>query len=93
MGPKFALLAAAFLLVGAVSADAQSRRCRVMDPTGTPLNVRDEPAGRIVGRLPNGRLVRAAETVTDGNGRAWTFVHATDGEPIGWVFREFIACF
>jgi hypothetical protein len=86
----FAILASV-----ALSAPAEAQqRCRVMDPTGTPLNVRETPSGQVVGQLPNGRLVRRAETVTDSRGRGWTFIHDfRTGDPIGWVFREFIACF
>lgn len=89
---RFAL-AAGIGLCSTVLAEAQSR-CRVMDPTGTPLNIRQTPAGRIVGQLPNGMLVNRAETVRDERGRAWVFVHDREtGDPIGWVYREFVACF
>ena len=84
---------AALLLVAMLPAAAQ-QRCRVMDPTGTPLNVREQPGGRVVGQLPNGRLVSAAEQVRDAQGRVWVFLHdPRTGDPIGWVFREFISCF
>ena len=90
---RIMLLAAAAALAGSGPVGAQSSRCRVMDPTGIPLNVRAGPGGSVVGQLPNGMLVRAAQSVRDPNGRTWTFVYGRDGEPIGWVFREFIACF
>ncbi|HRE21707.1 MAG TPA: SH3 domain-containing protein [Rhabdaerophilum sp.] len=78
---------------GMVFANAQTR-CRIMDPTGTPLNIRETPGGRVVGQLPNGMLVNRAETVRDGRGRAWVFLHSREtGDPIGWVYREFVACF
>jgi hypothetical protein len=65
-----------------------------MDPTGTPLNVRIAPAAEIVGQLYNGTLVSRSETVPDHRGRLWTLVHRfEDGAPVGWVYREFIACF
>jgi hypothetical protein len=35
---------------------AQSH-CRVMDPTGTPLNLRTAPNGQILGNLANGIVV------------------------------------
>lgn len=77
-----------------VPASAQSLRCRIMDPTGTPLNLRDAPYGQIVGKLPNGMLVRRGRQTVDRNERPWVFVHnfETD-EPMGWVFREYVACF
>ncbi len=77
-----------------VGAEAQSRRCRVMDPTGTPLNIRATPGGEVVGQLPNGVIVNGAEQVRDDNGRTWLFLHnQRTGHPIGWVFREFVSCF
>ncbi len=89
---KRAAFVASLVLLSAASASAQSR-CRVMDPTGTPLNIRETPAGRVVGSIPNGFIVSRAEQV-DHNGRAWVFIHnAQTGAPIGWVFREFVACF
>lgn len=85
---------AAFLLASATTAEAQSRRCRVMDPTGTPLNIRATPGGEVVGQLPNGMLVNRAETTRDARGRTWIFLHdRTNGDPIGWVYREFVSCF
>ena len=88
------LLAAALLLVAALPDGWAQSRCRVLDPTGTPLNVRALPNGAIVGTLPNGMLVSVRERMTDDRGRPWVFVAAyDDGRPIGWVFREFIACF
>ncbi len=89
---KIAIVVLAFGLAG-VSAEAQTR-CRIMDPTGTPLNIRATPGGRVVGQLPNGMLVNRAETVRDERGRAWVFLHSREtGDPIGWVYREFVACF
>jgi hypothetical protein len=91
------LLAAVATLTGvaaAAPADAAEDLCRVMDPTGAPLNVRVAPNGRIVATLNNGLLVAVVDTRDDANGRPWAFiVRASDGHPFGWVFREFIACF
>lgn len=92
--PVVHLAAALALLASASAVAAQDRRCRVMDPTGTPLNIRATPGGPVVGNLPNGMLVNRAETVRDARGRAWVFLHDRyTGDPIGWVFREFVACF
>lgn len=86
--------AAAAVLVMAGAAEAQSPRCRVMDPTGTPLNVRDSPNGAVIGRLRNGLLVTRVRDSEDERGRPWAYVvDRSTGEPLGWVFREFIACF
>ena len=75
------------------NAMAQSR-CRVMDPTGTPLNVRTAPNGEVVGALPNGMLVSVIDNAVDANGKPWVYVtRYDDNSTLGWVFREFIACF
>ena len=90
--PLAALATLTILAATATDAVAENR-CRVMDPTGTPLNVRVAPNGQIVGALPNGLLVAVVDTRDDANGKPWAFIVHTDGRPIGWVFREFIACF
>ena len=88
-------LALAFgLSLSAGTAEAQSTRCRVMDPTGTPLNLRDSPNGEIVGRIRNGKLVTRVRSGEDERGRPWAYVMDREtGAPLGWVYREFIACF
>jgi hypothetical protein len=66
----------------------------VTDPTGTPLNVRAKPAGRVIGTLPNGTLVSIVAHGQDAKGKAWAKVrYYRGGRPIGWVFREFISCY
>lgn len=78
----------------ATGAEAQSTRCRVMDPTGTPLNVRNSPNGVVVGQIRNGTLVTRVRSSEDDRGRPWSYiVDRSTGEPLGWVYREFIACF
>jgi S1-C subfamily serine protease len=72
---------------------ATTPTCLVMDPSGTPLNVRASPYGRITGTLRNGIFVAVLKSSSDRNGDSWAYVgHAEDGAPIGWVFREFLAC-
>jgi hypothetical protein len=84
---------AALLLCSAAEAAAQAR-CRVMDPTGTPLNVRAGPNMRVIGSLPNGVLVSIIDQTRDRQGRPWAYIaHYESKQPIGWVFREFLACF
>jgi len=69
-------------------------RCRVTDPTGTPLNVRAAPQGQVTGTLKNDVLVGIIETVSDSKGQSWVRVaDYKSRRPIGWVFREFVACF
>ena len=66
-------------------------RCLVADPTGTPLNVRTEPNGRIVGTLNNGTLVKIRD-VNLSYGKAWARVSAGTDAPLGWVFRDYLNC-
>jgi hypothetical protein len=90
---KLLSVSAAILICCSSGAFAQSR-CRVMDPTGTPLNVRTAPGGKIVAALPNGLLVSIVDQALDANGKPWVYIaRYDDGAVLGWVFREFIACF
>ncbi|WP_296577194.1 peptide-binding protein [Phreatobacter sp.] len=92
---RTATLAAGLAVISLSSgAEAQSARCRVMDPTGTPLNIRDAPNGEVIGRIRNGSLVTRLRVREDHRGRPWAYVaDRGSGDPLGWVYREFIACF
>ncbi len=85
-------IAIALVTMFGASAALSSERCRVTDPTGTPLNVRNGDM-RIVGTLDNGLIVIARRYGEDAQGKPWAFVETPDGHPIGWVYREFISCF
>jgi hypothetical protein len=90
---KIWLASLSIMLACGSNAMAQSR-CRVMDPTGTPLNIRTAPNGQIVGNLPNGLLVSVVDQTVDAKGKSWVYIkNMDDGAVLGWVFREFIACF
>jgi hypothetical protein len=68
--------------------------CRVADPTGTPLNVRQGPQGRIIGTLRNGTVVRISATARDHKNQVWARI--VDGEgrrTIGWVLRAYMNCY
>jgi hypothetical protein len=81
------------LTLGIAAAQADETKCRVVDPTGSPLNVRTSPQGRIVGNLPNDMLVAVIDRAVDRRGKAWVYISKfSDGKPIGWVYREFISC-
>jgi hypothetical protein len=70
--------------------------CKVTDPTGTPLNVRDTPNGRVINTLKNGREVSINQISYDSKGRPWAKVGGYyNGEyrVWGWVLREFISCY
>jgi hypothetical protein len=65
---RLTIVATALLLTATVANAATGDRCKVTDPTGTPLNVRSEPNGKIVGTLANGTLVSITEYKDDANG-------------------------
>jgi len=91
---RFAMAAAALLVSVNLAAAADGERCKVTDPTGTPLNVRASPNGKIIGTLANGTLVTIVDSKNAANGKPWVKVqHAETKKPIGWVFREFVSCF
>ncbi len=86
--------AIALLVSVTVAAAAEGERCKVTDPTGTPLNVRESPNGKITGTLANGTLVAIVEYNDAANGKPWVkIVDYKTKKPIGWVFREFVSCF
>ena len=84
----------AFALIALLASAPASalERCRVTDPTGTPLNVRDAEM-YITGTLDNGRIVMIRRNGHDRHGKPWALVESPEGEAIGWVYREFISCF
>lgn len=66
--------------------------CQVLDPTGTPLNVRTSPDGNIVGALSNGLRVVILDH-TSRRGKDWVYIgRANDRAPIGWVFESYLNC-
>jgi uncharacterized protein YraI len=92
---KRLMMAGTALLLAATSASAATGdRCKVTDPTGTPLNVRSGPNGKIIGTLKNGTLVSITEYKDDANGKQWVDVaDYNTKKAIGWVFREFVSCY
>ncbi len=67
--------------------------CRVSDPTGTPLNVRAKPGGRIVRKLKNGTRVYYEIESGDARDRAVALIRLSrKGKAIGWVLREYLDC-
>lgn len=71
------------------SSDDDDNPCVVADPTGTPLNIRTSPNGRIVGSISNGHRVRITDQTTQ-DGKQWAYIAGT--RPKGWVFRRFLSC-
>ena len=83
-------------LATAASAQSVGKTCVVADPSGTPLNVRITPNGRIVDVLSNGTWVYIDDVQRD-NGKTWAYVAESNakgrvGSPIGWVFRDYLNC-
>jgi hypothetical protein len=67
------------------------KTCTVQDPTGTPLNVRERPSGRIIDRLANGLEVSVLSMVRDRNGKIWIALPKGDSEFVrGYVLRKYL---
>ncbi|MCC0179083.1 SH3 domain-containing protein [Waterburya agarophytonicola K14] len=66
--------------------------CEVIDPTGTPLNVRATPNGEeIVTTLSNGRQVIPYKVSYDEKNRHWILI----GDSLhswGWVYGSYVSC-
>ena len=87
-----AFLTAILLATSGGMASAQRSSCSVDDPTGTPLNVRVQPHGTIVGALHNGAQVFVSDLVVDGRGRRWAKIVPLNDGKVGWVFRDYLFC-
>ncbi|WP_429129075.1 SH3 domain-containing protein [Ensifer sp. 4252] len=84
------ILSVALSLMVVAPAAGQDVSCVVADPTGTPLNVRTEPNGRIVMTLANGSKVRRVGERRQA-GKGWALVSSVAGE-LGWVFAAYLDC-
>ena len=71
--------------------DQDRNTCVVADPTGTPLNIRTSPNGKVVGKIGNGERIRISDQTTE-NGKEWAYISNTASRPMGWVFRKFLVC-
>jgi len=65
-------------------------RCAATDPAGAPLKIRDTDEN-ITGIIGNGCVVQLLREGSDDAGKPWAYVASLDGNPIGWVYREFIS--
>ena len=77
-------------------AQSSGKACRVTDPTGTPLNARLQPNGKVVNRIKNGRTVYAQSISTDNQGKPWVLVAIKNQgsyKIMGYVLREFVSCY
>ena len=72
--------------------DEMGKICTVADPTGTPLNIREEPNGKILGTWANGVRVRPYEEVKL-KGKTWYAVERlAEDNAAGWVFDPYLKC-
>lgn len=70
--------------------------CKVTDPTGTPLNIRSKPNGKVINKLKNGRKVVITDNAYDNKGRPWVYLegyYKGEYRYWGWAIREFISCY
>lgn len=92
-------IAASLLILSAVTVALPAKAesvCKIADPTGTPLNVRDQPNGRVINTLRNGREVYIEDTTIDNQGRSWVKIGGYYNDTYrlwGWVFRDFLSCY
>jgi hypothetical protein len=68
----------------------------VKDPTGTPLNIRLSPKGKIIGNAKNGTKLEFIDHQTVA-GKRWARVGRYDENSIsveegGWVFANYLQC-
>lgn len=69
--------------------------CKVIDSTGTPLNVRDSPNGNTVNSLKKGKEVYVLETAKDQQNRSWAKIagyHEGKYRAWGWAIKKHISC-
>lgn len=71
--------------------DQDGYSCVVSDPTGTPLNLRTTPNGKIVGKISNGERIRILDQQIQG-GKEWAYISNSAAQPIGWAFRRYLDC-
>jgi hypothetical protein len=71
--------------------DRDTNTCVVADPTGTALNIRTSPNGKIVGKIANGERIRISDQTTE-DGKQWAYISNAASRPMGWVFRKFLSC-
>jgi uncharacterized protein YgiM (DUF1202 family) len=66
--------------------------CTVSDPTGTPLNIREQPNGNILGTWANGVRVRPYDEKML-KGKSWVAVEQlAEDNKAGWVFDPYLKC-
>jgi Bacterial SH3 domain len=74
------------------SREVGSANCLIADPTGTPLNIRTSPNGKIVRTIANGERVQVLDQTRDPRGKQWVYIADASSQILGWVFREYLVC-
>lgn len=93
MGTALNKIAALFVAAWALTATTHVyAQCTVADKTGTPLNLRDSPAGGIIGTLPNGLTVVFPPEAGDQSKDKWVYVSDFTGASLGYVHRSGLKC-
>ncbi|HMS42224.1 MAG TPA: SH3 domain-containing protein [Pyrinomonadaceae bacterium] len=91
----FLFLMGIFAFAGGQKVQAQLNiPCVVNDTSGTPLNVRATPGGRIVSKLKNGTKVIVVNAA-DGDGPGWSQISVIrKGKRVilGWVTSRYLSC-
>ena len=88
-------VSAVSIIIGMSAAHAE-RVCHVTDPTGTPLNIRDTPNGKVINKLRNDREVYITDSDYDNQGRPWVYLegyYKGEYRHWGWAIREFVSCY
>ena len=68
-------------------------KCRIADPTGSQLNLRTIPNGRIITTIENDISVTIIDSAKDGQGRDWVYIERDEsGMALGWAFKRFLNC-
>ncbi len=70
--------------------------CRVTDPTGSLLNIRLTPNGKIIAKIRNRTTVYPQSYARADNGKTWALISMKrNGNQVvlGWVLREFVSCY
>ena len=76
----------------AINGEADRRPlCVAKDPTGTPLNVRSKPNGRIITQVTNGTEVPRTNRRARGRWVEIT-IQVSDQNVTGWVIRDYLSC-
>ena len=68
-------------------------KCRVADPTGSQLNLRTTPNGRIITTIENDISITIIDAAKDHLGREWVYIERDEsGMALGWAFKRFLKC-